>query len=871
MTDINLTGQQIQGYTIIKKLGSGGYGTVYLGMKEELGKQYRTAIKYISLPDADGYEAVLQDYGYDKAAAQTYFEKMVADITSEINMLMELSKRDNRYIVAYYDHEIRKCMDPLRYEIFMRMEYLTSLSRHIRQNGMTVGEVIRLGMNMCDALSLCHGNGVMHRDIKEANIFVSENGNFKLGDFGVAKTAIETSQTGSMAGTASYMAPEIYRREPYDKSVDIYSLGIVLYKLLNRQRLPFMPDAPAQFTADDKIMAETRRLKGETPPLPVCARNRLGEIIVKACSAREERYKKAEEFREELQIFLDTLSEEERGMEVVPPAADNAGDQEEGNTYHTYTQTQGATMTMGAQAPAGTDAPQTDQNPYAPKPRKKKWKIALVVVILILLAAAFIAGYLFISEKLDPLNQFREAIEENDYEAAAQLYRDELKNGDSSKLAEVGTLVANRGEEIKEIYYQGGIEYEDALNQLQELEKLGAEGREELRAAIEDINGLYLSRTAYKRAQESMESGDYESAITDLHKVIQDDPDYVEAQKKIAEAIKGYKDGVLASLSNFEPEKQYDEAILTLKAGLLVVPEDADFLAKIADYEKKIEDEILLTIDSIIREAKSVASVSADYEGALGNLRAAAKQYPNSEELKTAISEIEREHQEKIVENARSAVSESADYANALGSLRAAAKQYPNSEGLKAAISEIEEEYLGEVLAEAETIVGESGYVEAVAALNEALQLLPNNATIKTAIAEYEAKYPVLLQQMVYFTGRTLENGGQQKDNMQKMQINIIQTDKSGTFDNTYKLEGQYVRITGVLYQPFDYRSDNYVRTLKIFGDGRLLYSNKMRGGIEPIPFDIDITGVSDFEISFVDDWGSSRGYARLANVELHQ
>lgn len=364
--DIDMTGQQVQGYTIIKKLGSGGYGTVYLGMKEELGKQYRTAVKYISLPDADGYEAVLQDYGYDKAAAQAYFEKMVAGITSEINVLMELSKRDNRYIVSYYDHEIRKNTDPLRYEIFMRMEYLTSLDRYIRQNGMTVGDVIRLGMNMCDALSLCHDNGVMHRDIKEANIFVSENGNFKLGDFGVAKTAIEATQTGSIAGTASYMAPEIYRREPYDKSVDIYSLGIVLYKLLNRQRLPFMPDAPAQFTADDKIMAQTRRLKGDTPPLPVCARDRLGEIIVRACSAREERYIKAEEFREELRTFLETLSQEERDRETVPPAGDGAGDPEEEDSLCTHTQTQGATVLLGV------DILRADQNLHVKKTKRRK-------------------------------------------------------------------------------------------------------------------------------------------------------------------------------------------------------------------------------------------------------------------------------------------------------------------------------------------------------------------------------------------------------------------------------------------------------------------------------------------------------------------
>lgn len=80
----------------------------------------------------------------------------------------------------------------------------------------------------------------------------------------------------------------------------------------------------------------------------------------------------------------------------------------------------------------------------------------------------------------------------------------------------------------------------------------------------------------------------------------------------------------------------------------------------------------------------------------------------------------------------------------------------------------------------------------------------------------------------------------------------------------------KYVRITGVLYQPFDHRSETNARKLEIFGDGRLLYSAVMKGGIEPIPFDVDISGVSDLEIKLEDSTAWS-GYARLANVELYQ
>lgn len=91
-----------------------------------------------------------------------------------------------------------------------------------------------------NALEYCQCQNIIHRDIKPENIFVSRFGEFKLGDFGIAR------ETGSALradypkkGTFSYMAPEMYKGEEYDARVDIYSLGIVLYKLCNHNRLPF--------------------------------------------------------------------------------------------------------------------------------------------------------------------------------------------------------------------------------------------------------------------------------------------------------------------------------------------------------------------------------------------------------------------------------------------------------------------------------------------------------------------------------------------------------------------------------------------------------------------------------------------------------
>lgn len=109
---------------------------------------------------------------------------------------------------------------------------------------------------------------IIHRDIKPENIFIAANGDYKIGDFGVAKTIEKTKMGLSRKGTYMYMAPEIYSSRPYGPTVDIYSLGIVMYKLLNENRLPFLPEYPKPIAPIDKEEALHMRLKGTDIPEP---------------------------------------------------------------------------------------------------------------------------------------------------------------------------------------------------------------------------------------------------------------------------------------------------------------------------------------------------------------------------------------------------------------------------------------------------------------------------------------------------------------------------------------------------------------------------------------------------------------------------
>ena len=164
------------------------------------------------------------------------------------------------------------------------MEYVTSLPKYLKARSMTVREIIKLGIDICTALELCSKKGIIHRDIKDENILVNEDGVFKLGDFGIARELSGSGRAASMRGTPLYMAPEVYRGEKYNSAVDIYSLGIVLYKLLNNSRMPFMPPYPEKIKYRDSEEALDRRISGEALPLPVNGGDALGRIVVKACA-----------------------------------------------------------------------------------------------------------------------------------------------------------------------------------------------------------------------------------------------------------------------------------------------------------------------------------------------------------------------------------------------------------------------------------------------------------------------------------------------------------------------------------------------------------------------------------------------------------
>ena len=289
------------GWDIIKKIGSGSYGTVYEIERDLYGKKEKAALKLISIPRDDSDIEELQSSGYSDESITAHFKSYLADIVREYSLMAELKGHTN--IVCCDDIRQIQKDDGFGWEIYIRMELLTPLLKAIDQE-MPEEQIIKLGVDLCTALSICRKRNILHRDIKPQNIFVSQDGDYKLGDFGIAKVSEHTSG-GTKIGTYNYMAPEVYNNAPYGHASDIYSLGLVLYWLLNYRRHPFNPLPPQMPSASEMESARSRRLGGEELPPPACGSEKLKQVVLKACAFDpKDRYQSAEDMREALENVM---------------------------------------------------------------------------------------------------------------------------------------------------------------------------------------------------------------------------------------------------------------------------------------------------------------------------------------------------------------------------------------------------------------------------------------------------------------------------------------------------------------------------------------------------------------------------------------
>ena len=301
-------------WKIDKELGKGAFGQVYrIYWEDGLGGYTTSALKFIHIPSE---EALVnqKEIQPNMEAVRNYFLKQVERIKEEILILQKCKGQSN--IVSYEDHLIVETAgeEEIGWDILIRMELLYPMNPYFSRKEATQYDVIKMWSDIANALIYCEDQNIIHRDIKPANILISESGSFKLSDFGVARKNLQgAAEASTRVGTQKYMAPEVDRNLKYDKRADYYSLGCVVYYFLNKRRLPFYPPYPKEVDADDALMAEERRVKGDKIPALRDASKEVNRVLLKSLEYKpENRYKSARELYDAIQKLMKTQDEDLR-------------------------------------------------------------------------------------------------------------------------------------------------------------------------------------------------------------------------------------------------------------------------------------------------------------------------------------------------------------------------------------------------------------------------------------------------------------------------------------------------------------------------------------------------------------------------------
>jgi serine/threonine protein kinase/Tfp pilus assembly protein PilF len=292
----SLEGQTLLQYRVLRRLGAGGMGEVYLAEDTRLGRQ--VALKFLP-----------QDARHDETSrARLMREARAASALRSPNIAVT-------YDFGEYDGSL-----------FIAMEYVEgeNVAERIARGPLPVREAVDIAAQLADALDEAHGRHIIHRDIKSANLIQTRRGLLKVLDFGLARIdlpaagALQVTSPGVIVGTISYMAPEQLLGAPIDARADLFSAGVVLYEMLTGT-LPFTGATIAE-VSDRILHHEPDGLARFNYAVP-----RQLEAIVRKALAKNPafRYQSAHELYIDLHHVTRRLegSESSSAMLVPPPSA----------------------------------------------------------------------------------------------------------------------------------------------------------------------------------------------------------------------------------------------------------------------------------------------------------------------------------------------------------------------------------------------------------------------------------------------------------------------------------------------------------------------------------------------------------------------
>ena len=285
------------GWTTGKLLGRDNLSDIYELERKVGDHEEKAALKVYAIPKHERDIEEMYAEGYDQSSVADILKNYADNIVDEYSRVAML--KDCAYIVGFED--IRKVpqKNGIGWNVLVKMERLTALPKALPEK-IPEKLVIQVAYTVCAALMEAHNRGILHQEVRPQNIFQAENGEFKLGNLGVAGFSQRTTDYVTLTDYM-FMAPEIYNNQPHSKASDLYSLGLVLYWMLNERRLPF---AKQIVDGNSVKQAIKQRLAGDALPEPINGAAMLKDIVMKACAVKpEDRYKSAYEMLLDLEIL----------------------------------------------------------------------------------------------------------------------------------------------------------------------------------------------------------------------------------------------------------------------------------------------------------------------------------------------------------------------------------------------------------------------------------------------------------------------------------------------------------------------------------------------------------------------------------------
>ena len=499
--------QIIGRYELKEKLGEGGMGVVYRAHDRLLDRII--AVKLISGPVEENSELRERFFREARAAGQ-------------------LSHKNIITIHDLGEHESQP---------YLAMEYLEGedLQRRLRRGVATsLNQKIALAIAACEGLEYAHVRGVVHRDVKPANIFITDTGTVKILDFGLARLITsELTQSNMMMGTLNYMAPEQVRGERADHRSDIFSLGVVLYELLSGRKA----------FDGDSFAATLYKILQEVPQpllqLDATIPQELVEIVDRALAkSRDERYQHMSEMVSDLTVARDNLGMRDSppgsrpsfagpssltrlspaSADVVPGRPDSGSASRVGNEAAASRATAGLAAAPTSPAPVPLPALTEAVTPAAlPAPSTRRNRGLALVAVAVVVLGSLGGGLLW------------------------RAFRSPAPSGTNAPAAGVGTPVS-------------------------------AADEAEIAASV-------------KQAAQSLQAGDYEAARGTAEGVIARAPDHSEA-RRIRDRAQETADGVEAGLREARAHHEagrFDEAARAAGGVLTLAPANAEAKRVMAD------------------------------------------------------------------------------------------------------------------------------------------------------------------------------------------------------------------------------------------------------------------------------------------------